>query len=283
MTTVVHNNYLLTSNYSIKQPNNSFLAIINPRYMKRSHITKLKKPHIFLVAVLALAAYLIFAYNYFYFRLHSIKLDWPNNRHTYRFNEKASSNKTYVALGDSLTFGFGTDNYQDSYTYQVAQYLSQNGQGILLKDFSFPGYKSLDILQTVDAVIAYKPDIVTVFVGVNDTHKLVQSGDFTKNYNQILSRLSSETKARIYVINLPYLGAKSILLTPYNHYFDSKTRERNNTLRQLADKYRASYIDLYTPTVNRFKKDGPWYSKDLYHPSAQGYKIWAEIIENDIH
>lgn len=251
--------------------------------MKRLSSFKFKKKYVPALIVLLLVLYLVFAYNYFYFRLHRVKLNWPDNNHVYIFNHGAKEQKTYLALGDSLTYGFGTSDYKDSWTYRTAEYLSKNGQGITLKDFSYPGYRIADVAEALGPAIATKPDIVTLFIGVNDTHKLVQSPDFAEKYDNILYRLSHETKAKIYVINLPYLGGPSVLLPPYTYYFDAKTKARNNTIEKLAGKYGAVYIDLYAASSGQFKKSGSYYSKDLYHPSAEGYKIWADIIDNAIH
>lgn len=253
--------------------------------MKRPKIPKTKKPYIFgaIAIVLVFVLYFFFAYNYFYYRLHHVKINWPDNNHSYSFNEKAKDQKTYVALGDSLTYGFGADNYQDSWTYRTAQYLSVGGQGIKLKDFSYPGYRVDNVSESLGPAIATKPDIVTLFVGVNDVHKLVPTADFKQKYDNILYRLTHETKARIYVINLPYLGGPTVLLPPYNYYFDMSTKRFNTDIKNLAEKYGATYVDLYSATSAQFKKSGPYYAKDLYHPSAEGYKIWADIIDNAIH
>lgn len=250
--------------------------------MKRLRSFKFKKQYLPPLIILVLVLYLIFAYNYFYFRMHRVEIGWPDNNHIYALNKEAKDQKIYVALGDSLTYGFGTANYKDSWTYRTAEYLSKNGQGIKLEDFSYPGYRTADVAEALGPAIAAKPDIVTLFIGVNDTHKLVQSPDFKEKYDNILYRLTTETKAKIYVINLPYLGGPTVLLPPYNFYFDAKTKARNKDIKQLADKYGAEYIDLYGATATQFKKSGPYYAKDLYHPSAAGYKIWADIIDNAI-
>ena len=41
------------------------------------------------------------------------------------------------------------------------------------------------------------------------------------------------------------------------------------------------YIDLYTQTEELFKKNGSHYAADFFHPSTQGYKIWADLIYAD--
>lgn len=250
--------------------------------MKRLSSFRFRKKYIPAFVLLMLVLYLVFAYNYFYFRLHRVKINWPDNNHVYSFNTGSKVQKTYVALGDSLTYGFGAQNYKDSWTYKTADYLSKGGQGITLKDFSYPGYRVADVSETLEPAIATKPDIVTLFIGINDTHKLVQTPDFKTRYDNILYRLSHETKAKIYVINLPYLGGPTVLLPPYTYYFDAETKARNKVIKGLAEKYGALYIDLYSATSGQFKNSGPYYAKDLYHPSVEGYKIWADIIDNAI-
>lgn len=250
--------------------------------MKRPNKLKSKKYYIPALVILFIFIYLVFAYNYFYFRLHRVKISWPDNSHVYSFNAGSGHTKTYVALGDSLTYGFGADSYSQSWTYKTAEYLAGSGQGITLKDFSYPGYRVEDVLESIGPAIAAQPDIVTLFVGVNDTHRFIQTGEFGQKYEYVLSRLSSETKAKIYVVNLPYLGGPTVLLPPYNYYFDAQTKARNKTIKELASRYGAAYIDLYGSTSAMFKKSGPYYAKDLYHPSSEGYAIWAKIIDDAI-
>ena len=247
--------------------------------MKKIHIKRLQKRYLVpLLTIVMVVVYLLAAVGYFDVRLRIAHLPWPDNKHTYSFNSAAPNQKTFVALGDSLTYGFGADTYNDSYTYQVAQSLAVKNQGVTLKDYSYPGFTTHDVLGKLDAAIASKPDVVTVLIGVNDTHKLIQPA-FAKNYEQILSRLSRETKAKIYVISIPYLGTPTVALPPTNLIYDARTKANNKQIQALARKYGADYIDTYTPTNALFKRGGAQYSKDSYHPSAVGYKVWVDIIE----
>ena len=36
-------------------------------------------------------------------------------------------------------------------------------------------------------------------------------------------------------------------------------------------------------TEELFKMNGPHYAADFFHPSSQGYKIWADLIYADIN
>lgn len=242
-----------------------------------------KKYYIAFVFIFVVLMYLFISYEYFYLKLGAAHIPWPNNQLVYHFNESSGTNIKYVALGDSLTYGFGANEYKDSYTYKLANYLSQNGNSVTLNDLSYPGNRTDDIKKQLNATTVLKPDIITLFIGINDTHQLVETSNFEKNYDQILYQLVHTTNAKIYLINIPYLGPSSINLPPFNFYYEAKTRSHNKTIEKLASKYNLSYIDLYGQSVGLFKNNGPHYAKDQYHPSAEGYEIWSQIIKHAIH
>lgn len=248
------------------------------RGLKLPKITKKHAPYLL---GLGLFFYLVLAYNYFYFVQRRAHIPWPDNQHIYNFNGADNSENLYVSIGDSLTYGFGADKYEDGYTYQLARHLAKD-QAMTLKDYSYPGFRTDDVIKQLDLIIADKPKIITVFIGVNDAHQLLETSDFKENYDYILYKLSTETEAKLYVINLPYLGASNIQLPPYNYYYSQKIRGHNKVIKNLAKKYNISYIDLYSETGSKFKDSGQYYSKDSFHPSSAGYGIWARIIENAV-
>ncbi len=185
----------------------------------------------------------------------------------------------YSALGDSLTAGVGVNNYQESYPYLLATKLSASGRVIELHDRGIPGERSSGLITNLlPLAIKDQPDIVTLFIGINDIHGLISAQTFKKNYNTILEALSTKTTAKIYVINLPYLGAPNLILFPYTAILNWRTQEFNHIIKKLATQYSVHYIDLYTPTLVSFKKSGTLYGADSFHPSAAGYRLWANII-----
>ncbi|MFZ4632031.1 MAG: SGNH/GDSL hydrolase family protein [Patescibacteria group bacterium] len=224
-------------------------------------------------------------YSYIYDHIDGVGLKMPNHGVTYLVtnNKMASSSLTYVALGDSLTSGVGVDNYKESYPYLMAKYFAEDKYEVIIKNRSVPGAKTSDLLVgLVSLGVKDNPDILTLLIGVNDIHGQVNASEFKKNYEEILRRLTSGTKAKIYIVNIPFIGADNLLLPPYNYYFDSKTKEFNEIVLELANKYQLKHIDLYTKTESLFKSQGAHYSADFFHPSSEGYKIWADLIYADI-
>ena len=221
-----------------------------------------------------------FSYSRIYNEVSEKNLKSPDKTITYYIGNNASNSKSlvYVALGDSLTAGTGIDDYHQSYPYLIAEKLSDKNN-ITFVNRSVPGFMTCDIKDNLlPLVLSDKPDIITLFVGINDIRDSISKKDFKKNYEYILKTLTQKTFAKIYVINIPFIGSNKLILPPYNYYFDYKTSEFNEIIKNLAIENNVQYIDLYSPTKEEFKKSDSYYSVDLFHPSAKGYAFWANVI-----
>lgn len=251
------------------------------KYLKRATIFRLAG----LVFIVITIIYFNRAYAYIYNHIDHESLKSPVRGSYYLVsnNKMASTSLTYVALGDSLTAGVGVDKLEEAYPYLLAKYFAGSDYKINVKSRAVPGAKTHDLVSgLLPLAINDNPDIVTILIGVNDIHGEISKSEFRKNYDEILSRLAKETKAKIYVVNIPYIGADNLLLPPYNYFFDSKTKDYNKIVLELSEKYGLKYIDLYTKTESLFKKAGSHYAADFFHPSAEGYKIWSDLIYADI-
>jgi acyl-CoA thioesterase-1 len=237
-----------------------------------------------LLIIVILGIYMYFSYSHIYNEVSEKGLKSPDKNKIYLVGSNSyNKNLIYVSLGDSLTAGIGVDNYEQSYPYLIAEKLSAK-DNIILKDISAPGFKISDLEKTLlPMAILDKPDIITLFVGINDVRSNVSKADFEKNYEQTLKILTRETKAKIYVVNIPYVGSSSLILPPYNYYFNFKTNEFNEIIKNLSQKNNVTYVDLYSPTIKEFKKSDSYYSADLFHPSAKGYAFWANIIYDNFN
>ena len=232
-----------------------------------------------ITAFICLGGYLFIAHHLIYKRISASGLKPSDNIGEYIIGSiKDKPSLIYTALGDSLTSGTGVLNYEESYPYQLAQKIAVDDEGIILRDRSYPGVRTEGLIKNLlAAAINDKPNIITLLIGVNDVHGNVSKTKFTKNYQEILTRLKTETNAKIYAVNIPYLGTDSLLLPPFNSYFRHKTVEFNKIIKKLAEGNNINYIDLYTPTKYMFENNALC-SIDSFHPSAKGYELWAEII-----
>ena len=245
---------------------------------------KNKKLSLFLIIILLIGIYLFWAHFFIYYRLEQADLSPIGRQPAYIIgdNQANSSNLVYVALGDSLTAGVGASKYEEAYPYLLAEKLAKDKQStVTLKNFSQPGVKTSQlIVSQIDSAVDSQPDIISLLIGTNDVHGNISASDFKKNYEYILTRLTQETSAKIYLLGLHNVGSDGLLLPPYNYYFRQKTRNNNQIIQVLADKYGLTYIDLEKITLSAVEET--YYSKDLFHPSAYAYQLWAQIIYGNI-
>ncbi len=233
-----------------------------------------------LVILICIGIYLNRSYAYIYDKIDDMALTAPATNQTYILGDSQTSDKNivYVALGDSLTAGVGVNTYEQSYPYQFAQKLVQKNMQVTLYPYAVPGFKTKDVAdQLLDKTIKTSPDVVTILVGVNDIHGNIDATEFKNTYETILKRLTQETRAKIYIINIPYIGSPKLILPPHNIFFDKKTQDYNEILTQLVTQYKVEYVDLYAPTRESAKQE-LYYASDLFHPSYLGYTLWAQIL-----
>ena len=264
-----------------KQNNNARISA----YSTKQFIHRNRVILLCMATVMLFALYLNTANNHFYHRLHTAGLPWPQNQISYTLGDVTQPSIKYVALGDSLTSGVGAQSFDETYSYRTAQQILKPHQSIILTPLSTPGYKSIDLVNHyLDKAVEIQPDIVTILIGVNDVHGLGPSqSEFKTNYETLIRRLSTETHARIYAIAIPFIGTDELIWTPYRQYYSSRTKTLNMVIRKLSDKYSVGYIDLYSNTIDLTDKPSTYYSRDDFHPSSEGYKIWSKIIADGIN
>jgi len=230
--------------------------------------------------LLPVVAYLFIAYHYMYQKIEAGALSVVDTKTEYiiKISDDKALNLAYTALGDSLTAGIGASIYEESYPYLLAQKISKGSTSVTLRDRAYSGARTSDLIENLlTSAINDKPDVVTMLIGINDVMGNVPKTSFAENYAEILKRLKTETKARILAISIPYIGTKALLLPPYNSYFRHEIVEYNKIIKELAVANDVEYVDLYTQTENMFDNE-EFFSRDLFHPSAKGYELWAKII-----
>jgi lysophospholipase L1-like esterase len=236
---------------------------------------------ILLSAALLTIIYLNRTYANFYHNIGSHNFANPAYSQKNVISPKTFAKKiNYVALGDSLTAGIGAGSKEKTLPYLFSIKIADSESAeVTLHNMGRPSITSRQLIElTLAQAISINPDLVTLFIGINDLHNKISPSQFEKNLDIILERLKKETKAKIILINLPYLGDKSSALPPYNLLLDVRTKQFNNTLKKAAEHHSVILVDLYASTNSQFKSDSALYASDKFHPSDKGYVVLSEII-----
>lgn len=242
------------------------------------------KPGLLILAViiLALSIYLNRSYDHIY--SYDQKPDIVRSalqRNYILEGGKGEKSIKYLALGDSLTYGYGAKSYKGTFPYVLGQKLLDKYKKVEVLNLAVSGSVAEDVLSgQLPQALEEKPDFVTIFIGTNDVHDFTDKEKFRASLEIITDKLKI-TGAKIILINIPYLGTDSLILFPYNKLMDARIKEFNLILKDLADKKGIEYFDLYTPTKEYSVKNPDFYSKDQFHPSEKGYIFWGDLISAD--
>ncbi len=183
-----------------------------------------------------------------------------------------------LVLGDDLPAGVGATDIKKSFPYKMAEQLSDTASTVNLINLSKPGATSEDVInsQIPQALNEHQVSHILIEVGTNDIIEGVDGVQFQKNYESILGKLRINS-AKIFALNIPYLGSPEFLTFPFSTLQDLKIRQFNNIIKEAAKLNGANYLDIHNNTPE-LKSDESVYSKDQFHPNDQEYSVFADLI-----
>lgn len=189
-----------------------------------------------------------------------------------------------IFFGDSITrAGVNPGGYITLMQETVREYTNPKYE---LIGAGIGGNKVYDLfLRFEDDVLSKKPDIVVIYIGVNDVwHKQTsQTGTdlnkFTAFYIAMITKLQSA-------------GIKVIVCTPavigeridFSNSLDGDLNQYSNTIRELAAKYNCGLIDLrkafldYNLNNNPENKESGILTTDRVHLNPAGNKLVADLM-----
>ncbi|WP_456278706.1 SGNH/GDSL hydrolase family protein [Bacillus sp. AK128] len=199
-----------------------------------------------------------------------------------------------VALGDSLTSGFGDQSGNTGYI-TVLEQLLQNQRGVdetSVKNFAIEGHRSDQLLEELErSEVKYslsKADYILVTIGGNDVMKVAQENifDLTNepfsegnkqyqiNLNLIVSKIKEvNSDAQLYFVGIYNPFATMFSAVPeIEHLIESWNQSTENTLSSYDDTYFIPIADVFEGKEEHYLYD------DLIHPNQVGYKHMANRI-----
>jgi lysophospholipase L1-like esterase len=192
---------------------------------------------------------------------------------------------SYLALGDSYTYGVGLSQDQ-SYPFQLAAQLKD--QNYLAKDpmvIAFQGWKAGDLLAGIAArKITRKFDFVTVLIGVNDQNKGTDPKLYTMQLDGLITKaiaFANGYGSRVFVISIPDWS-----VTPFADGMNTSVIKTGlalfNSINESESKrLGANYIDI-SAVSEQAATDSTLTGPDGLHPSAKGYAQWGNQLQGSV-
>ncbi len=188
-----------------------------------------------------------------------------------------ASRLTYVALGASDTFGIGTDDPQtQSWPVDLAQQL---GSSVRLVNLGIPNIHLSNALHVeLPIALAAHPQLVTVWLAVNDLADQVPVSSYANDLDQLLSSLhASNPQMRIAVANVPDLTLLPHFQNVNQQVLSKQIVAYNTAIATIVQRHHALLVDLYQ-RWHELATHPEYISNDGFHPSVIGYARIAEIF-----
>jgi acyl-CoA thioesterase I len=182
----------------------------------------------------------------------------------------------YVALGASDAVGIGAgDPSRESW---VAVLASQMPAGTRLVNLGISGSLLRDALaQQLPVALDAAPDVVTVWLAVNDFNARVPLDQYATQLDNLLDALATRTTAHVLVANVPNLMAVPLYdQIPRDLLRDELTRW-NAAIAASAERHGATLVDLYELGPELARRPD-LVGADGFHPSTEGHRRLAEVM-----
>lgn len=180
----------------------------------------------------------------------------------------------YVALGDSTGAGVGARD--GGYVARLFKRLEERRPESKLSNLCVSGATTADLVRNqLERGVALNPDLVTIGIGINDIGHGLTLDQFSKNFDEILSTLKDKTHATIVVTNLPDISSAPRIPNSMRSEYQRQIDEFCKRLEEIANKYGVTIFDIYTITKQELPSHPEYFSADGFHPSDQGYELWA--------
>jgi len=180
----------------------------------------------------------------------------------------------YVALGDSTGAGVGAT--QGGYVARLFKRIEERRPGSTLSNVCVSGATTEDLLRDqLEKGVAMNPDLVTVGIGINDIGHGLTLEQFSKNFEEILTTLKEKTHAQIVVTNLPDVSSAPRIPSVMRSTYQGQIDQFCQRLEEIAKRHGVTVFDVYSLTKDELPSHPEYFSNDGFHPSDEGYELWA--------
>ncbi|MBV9209849.1 MAG: SGNH/GDSL hydrolase family protein [Acidobacteria bacterium] len=192
-------------------------------------------------------------------------------------NDESKAPVRYVALGDSTGVGVGAR--EGGYVARLFERIRRERPSSSLTNLCVSGATSGDLLrEQLAPALKAQPTLITIGIGINDISRSVSPESFARNYEEIVSRLKTETGAVIIVTNLPDISLAPAVPAYMREEAQSRIVAFNERIQEIAARHGLMLVDAYTMTREVIPQHPEFFSSDNFHPSDAGYEYWAKLM-----
>jgi lysophospholipase L1-like esterase len=188
-----------------------------------------------------------------------------------------------VLLGDSAAIGVGVEWLAETVGGQLARLLAEGTtetgeRHVLLSSVGVAGSRSTDLAtQVARALLGDRPDVAVVLIGAHDAAALRSPEESAAHLGAAVRRLRG-AGVQVVVGTCPDLGALRAIAPPLRQVAGLMGRRMAKAQTRAVIEAGGVVVDLAEETGPVFRADAGTLCYDGFHPSADGYRVWAHAL-----
>nr|MBA3488520.1 SGNH/GDSL hydrolase family protein [Longispora sp. (in: high G+C Gram-positive bacteria)] len=183
-----------------------------------------------------------------------------------------------VLLGDSTAAGVGVDRFADTVGGQLAHLLAAEGRRVDVSSVAVSGARAEELATQVSrALLGQRPDAALILVGVNDVCHPARLEPAVHRLGTAVRRLR-QADVPVIVGTCPDLGAVRAIAQPLRGIVSRRGRQFSQAQQTVVREAGGISVDLAAETGVLFRTDRGTMCWDGFHPSADGYRLWAHAL-----
>ncbi|HEV2889260.1 MAG TPA: SGNH/GDSL hydrolase family protein [Frankiaceae bacterium] len=187
-----------------------------------------------------------------------------------------------AVLGDSTAAGVGVTRVEDTVAGRLAQAVADTGRFVTLDGLAVSGSRASDLAPQVSRALLHPPDVAVVLIGANDATHGSRLALVRQDVRDAVERLR-EAGVAVVVGACPDMGSATAFLPPLRQVVSWNGRRVGAATRDAAGDAGAATVDIGAETGPAFRSDpGRYLSSDEFHPSAEGYALWAASLADEV-
>lgn len=187
----------------------------------------------------------------------------PGTAHWVGAAENKQEKPVILALGDSLTAGFGVKE-EESFPSLLQAKIDQADLGYKVVNAGVSGDTTAGGARRVKWLMRHKPDIVILALGANDGLRGLPVDEMRSNLETMI-RVSHEHNAGVLLAGMKALP----------NYGGDYQKKFESVFPELAEKHGLAYLPFLLEGVAGVREHT---RPDGLHPTASGYKIVAGLV-----
>ncbi len=176
-----------------------------------------------------------------------------------------------LVLGESTVMGVGVERMEEGLAAQLARCLAERfSRTVRWQVAGQSGIRLAGLLERLPELPEEEPaDFVVVVLGVNDTLGLTGKRHWQEGLGRLIDAFAGEN-TRVLLAGVPPVGHFRALPRLLRRMFGWRAALLDRWARRAAERKGALHLPVRLPFEPRFL------ARDGFHPSAAGYRHWAE-------